>query len=64
MVNTKKKNLAAVALGRLGGLAAGKGARTFFAKMTASERSAFARKAVRARWARWAKAKKRKGAKR
>jgi len=55
----QKKNPNAVALGRLGGLkAAGAGGRAHFAKMTAEERSAYARRAARARWAR--KAKKRK----
>jgi hypothetical protein len=43
------KNPAAVELGRRGGLRGGK-ARA--AKMTPEERSAFARKAARARWAR------------
>ena len=55
----KRKNPAAVALGRLGGLAAaGAGARARMAKMTPEERSALARKAVRARWARVKKRKK------
>lgn len=44
-----KKNTAAVALGRLGGL---KGGKARAAKLTAEERSASARKAVLARWAR------------
>jgi hypothetical protein len=44
----KKKNSAAVALGRLGGLKGGP-ART--KKLTAKQRSASARKAVKARWA-------------
>jgi len=43
----KKKNPAAVALGRLGGLRGGK-ARA--AKLSAKERSESARKAVTARW--------------
>ena len=43
-----RKNAAAVALGRLGGL---KGGKARAAKMTAAERSASARKAVLARWA-------------
>lgn len=47
----KRKNPAAVALGRLGGLAGGKkGIRSRLAKSTPEERSALARKAVRARW--------------
>jgi hypothetical protein len=50
-----KKNAAAVALGRLGGLRGGK-ARA--ASMTAAERSASARKAVAARWARAKKSRK------
>jgi hypothetical protein len=55
----KAKNPHAVALGRLGGLkAAGAGGRAQFAKMTAEERSAYARRAAIARWAK--KAKKRK----
>ena len=50
----KRKNPAAVALGRLGGLKSGaKGARARFAKMTPEQRSALARKAVMMRWARW-----------
>jgi hypothetical protein len=52
----QKKNSAAVALGRLGGLRGGK-ARA--ANMTAAERSASARKAVLARWAKVKKSKKR-----
>lgn len=43
----KKKNAAAVALGRLGGL---KGGKARAKKLTAEERSASARKAVLARW--------------
>jgi hypothetical protein len=47
----KRKNPAAVALGRLGGrAAAGKGARARLGKMTPAERSALARRALRARW--------------
>ena len=44
----RKKNAAAVALGRLGGL---KGGKARAAKLSARERSASARKAVLARWA-------------
>jgi hypothetical protein len=48
----RRKNPAAVALGRLGGLAAnGAGGRARFGKMTPEERSALARKAIKARWA-------------
>ena len=43
-----KKNAAAVALGRLGGL---KGGKARAAKLSAAERKASARKAARARWA-------------
>ena len=43
-----KKNAAAVALGRLGGL---KGGKARAAKLTAAKRRASARKAVLARWA-------------
>jgi hypothetical protein len=43
----KKKNPAAVMLGRLGGL---KGGHARAAKMTPEERSESARKAVQARW--------------
>jgi hypothetical protein len=46
---SKKKNLAAVALGRLGGL---KGGPARMAKLSAKDRSDLARKAVLARWAR------------
>lgn len=47
----KRKNPAAVALGRLGGRAsAGKGARARLAAMTPEERSALARRALKARW--------------
>jgi hypothetical protein len=47
----RRKNPAAVALGRLGGkAAAGRGAKARFAAMTDEERSALARKAARARW--------------
>jgi len=53
----KRKNPAAVALGRLGGTAAaGRGARARFAAMTGEERRDLARRAARARWS---KAKKR-----
>ena len=48
-----KKNAAAVALGRLGGL---KGGNARAASLTAAERSASARKAVLARWAKAKKA--------
>ena len=62
MTKTPRKNPAAVALGRLGGLAAaGAGGRARFAKLSAAERSALGRKAVLARWARHKK--KRKGKK-
>lgn len=43
----EKKNPAAVALGRLGGL---KGGPARAAKLTAEQRSEFARRAVMARW--------------
>ena len=43
------KNPAAVALGRLGGV---KGGKARAAKLTASRRSAIAKKAARARWSR------------
>jgi len=43
----KKKNPAAVALGRLGGL---KGGKARMAKLSPAGRSALARKAVLARW--------------
>jgi hypothetical protein len=43
----KKKNLAAVALGRLGGL---KGGAARMSKLSAKQRSELARKAVLARW--------------
>lgn len=57
----RRKNPAAVALGRLGGrAAAGKGARERMAKMTAEERTAMARRAIRARWARATPAQRRK----
>jgi hypothetical protein len=46
--NARKKNPAAVMLGRLGGL---KGGYARAAKMTDEERSESARKAVTARWA-------------
>jgi hypothetical protein len=52
----KRKNPAAVALGRLGGLAAGgAGIRKRIRESTPEERSALARKAVRARWAKYRK---------
>ena len=51
MPRQKKKNAAAVALGRRG---ARKGGLARAAKMTAEERSESARKAVKARWARYA----------
>ena len=44
----KKKNPAAVALGRLGGL---KGGKARARKLTAEQRSEIARRAVAARWA-------------
>lgn len=47
-----EKNPAAVALGRLGGL---KGGNARAAKLTASRRSAIARKAARSRWGKRAK---------
>jgi hypothetical protein len=43
----KKKNPAAVALGRLGGL---KGGKARMAKLSAKERSELGRKAILARW--------------
>jgi hypothetical protein len=47
----KRKNPAAVALGRLGGkAAAGRGAKAWFAAMTPEERQAWARRAAQARW--------------
>ena len=47
----RSKNPAAVALGRLGGLAArGAGMRARYAAMTTEERSALARKAAAAMW--------------
>src|SRR6266849_6585663 len=47
----KRKNPAAVALGRLGGrAAAGRGAKARLAAMTAEERRELARRAARARW--------------
>lgn len=48
----KRKNPAAVALGRLGGKAGGpKGGRARAAKLTPERRREIARKAARARWA-------------
>ena len=52
---TKKKNPAAVALGRLGGK---KGGPARAKKMTPKERSEAARKAVMARWAKVKKSRK------
>jgi hypothetical protein len=51
----KKKNPAAVALGRLGGL---KGGKARARKLTAEQRCASARKAVLARWAKAKKSRK------
>ena len=49
----KRKNPAAVALGRLGGkAAAGKGVKARLASMSAEERRELARKAALARWSR------------
>ena len=45
---TRQKNLAAVALGRLGGL---KGGKARAAKLTPEQRREIAQKAARARWA-------------
>jgi len=51
MAKRRRKNPNAVRLGRRGGLAAkGKGIRLRYARMTAEERRALARKAARARW--------------
>jgi hypothetical protein len=51
-----KKDPLAVELGRRGGLAAaGKGGRIRMAKMTARQRRALAKKAIKARWAKWRK---------
>jgi hypothetical protein len=47
MKDAKQKNLAAVLLGRLGGL---KGGKARAAKLSAQERIEIARKAARARW--------------
>jgi hypothetical protein len=56
-MSRRRKNPAAVSLGRLGGrAAAGKGARILNASLTPEQRTAAARRAARARWA---KAKKR-----
>jgi hypothetical protein len=50
----RKKNAAAVELGRRGGLkAAGKGGKAIAARRSPQERSEAARKAVTARWAKW-----------
>lgn len=47
----KRKNPAAVALGRLGGRAGGsKGGKSRMAQLTPEERRALARKAILARW--------------
>jgi len=56
MATTKKKNPAAVALGRKGGK---KGGPARAASMTAEERSESARQAVLARWAKYKKKKRR-----
>lgn len=57
----RKKNPHAVALGRLGGLAAaGAGARAKYAAMTPEARRILARKAARARWAKVRAEKKRR----
>jgi hypothetical protein len=54
---SRKKNAAAVELGRRGGLkAAGKGGKAIAAKRTPEERSEAARKAVTARWTKWREA--------
>jgi hypothetical protein len=50
---TKEKNPAAVALGRLGGL---KGGKARAAKLSAQKRKAIARKAAKARWSKIAQA--------
>jgi len=50
---TKEKNPAAVALGRLGGL---KGGKARAAKLSAQKRKAIARKAAKARWSKTAQA--------
>lgn len=56
MANTKtKKNPAAVALGRLGGL---KGGKALAAKMTVAQRKASARRAALARWSKKSKSRK------
>jgi hypothetical protein len=58
----KRKNPAAVSLGRLGGLAAaGAGIRKRIKESTPEERSALARKAVLARWARVKRRKRSEG---
>jgi len=50
----RKKNAAAVELGRRGGLkAAGKGGKAIAARRSPQERSEAARKALTARWAKW-----------
>ena len=54
----KRKNSAAVALGRLGGkAAAGAGVKKRYAAMTAEARRALARRAARVKWAKAKKAK-------
>jgi hypothetical protein len=57
MATTKKKNPAAVALGRKGGK---KGGPARAAKMTPEERSESARQAVTARWERYREQEKKK----
>jgi hypothetical protein len=52
MVTKLKKNPAAVALGRLGGL---KGGKALAAKMTPAQRKASARRAALARWSKRSK---------
>lgn len=52
MTEARKKNPAAVALGRLG---ASKGGKARAAKLTAARRRAIAEKAANTRWARWEK---------
>ena len=54
----KRKNAAAVALGRLGGkAAAGAGVKKRYAAMTAAARRELARRAARAKWAKVKRAK-------
>lgn len=52
VTEARKKNPAAVALGRLG---ASKGGKARAAKLTAARRRAIAEKAANTRWARWEK---------